>query len=1275
MNKMIRTLTIGAVSALTTMFAVADGGATDGFAFRNGDTIAFLGDSITQAGSYDDGYIRLFEKVILNLGIEQYTFFERGVGGNTSADMLARVDKDVVAYHPTWTTYSAGVNDICYTGKTQTLDQYKANVTATFDKLDACGTKVIVFTTTPISEQTGESPLDSYVTWLRTEANRRGYRIAEMNTAMKDELIARGATGSTPWKLTTDGIHLNADGNKIMAWELLKAFGIAADRKDEIYGIFESGGPVAKTYPKAGWRDGTKTLTFYYNTHSYTNDADVTKEYAIGADGSKTWGDVLSEVEHAAFDLSFVYFMPTDCTAWFWGASKLKDIDRLDYLNTVNCQSTGQMFGDCGSLTNLNLSFFNTAKVVTMYQMFRNMSSITELDLSSFDTSNVQNYWQMFLGDSNLETIYVSDMFVTNKVTDSSDMFTSCTSLVGGKGTAYDSSQKDGKMAHIDAVGNPGYFSRKGDKPDKPDEPGEDDPGQDDPGPVEGAWQLTSGNVLKKGEWEFLTTLRSSQTSGVEGAYDLWVGDCIKAPSAPSVLDFTGGIDNQTGDGKKYEITDLNTVFNFETESPMVQSLMLPETLQNIGESAFRNCVNLESVTPFLPASCKTLKSMAFQGCSKLASPLVFCGTALGTGPESGSWNIFYGCELIPSADLSGSTVTALYRGCFDECKALKEIRLPPTLEKFGINDTPEQMFNRSAVTGCSGLKIYVNGTTLPQFHTNDTAIAKIVLGEGVTTLPEGAFTGLTKLRGVYFCGDRPEEITQQTGPKLFTGLDDHAVHCFVPAKYADNWSSVVAGGAFGDEPKDWISGSTQYIRLWNYGHDGFYMLIGGGAAGSIGVNDDDDLGEPGFLCTLVCKRENGQYALGENAEFLLTCTQDGQADAGRKVRVQWYNGKERVSSETITIAAKVTTISKPVTKACAYKLTAMPLEADGKDALKWEPTSGVICDQGNIGLPSDYMPSDFDSWWDSEVDAQNKIPMDGVVRTERKVDQTGWEQWRKDNWAMCYNYDVRIPAAGTNWVAGGLTIPKDNTRKYPVYLKFYGVGWDGVCECDQNPDRIIFCVNCHGLPSADATWETDYPAMRTWIENYAKSGPESWQGNYQMIGTSQGRDNVYYRYVFLRAARAVEYVKMLPEWDGKTIIVGGCSQGAAQSVAAAALSSGVTHLALGVPALTDFSADAHHRGHASADRGRVRILRRRQPGAPHQEREGPYRVRTRRPARPAVWTCLALQRVRRFERQICREPLGLGSRFGLRLGSDERVHPRRLQVTLRYGARPRAPR
>ena len=723
MNKMIQTLTISAVSALTTMFAVADGDVADGFAFKNGDTIAFLGDSITQAGSYDDGYIRLFEKVILNLGIEQYTFFERGVGGNTSADMLARVDKDVVAYHPTWTTYSAGVNDICYSGKTQTLDQYKANVTATFDKLDACGTKVIVFTTTPISEQTGESALDPYVTWLREEANRRGYRIAEMNTAMKDELIARGATGSTPWKLTIDGIHLNADGNKIMAWELLKAFGIDALHKDEIYGIFASGDPVATPYPKAVWRDGTKTLTFYYNTHSYANDADVTAEYAIGADGSKTWNDVLPDVEHAAFDLSFVYFMPTDCTAWFWKASKLKDIDRLDYLNTVNCQSTGQMFGDCGSLTNLNLSFFNTAKVVTMYQMFRNLSSITELDLSTFDTSNVQSFWQMFGGDSSLKRIIVSDKFVTTKVTDGTEMFSGCTSLVGGNGTTFDPAKVTSAMAHVDVAGNPGYLTLVGTTPVDPQEDDPVVPGQLD------YWKYDDGEKsMTDGEWTFKAQMRYDMIDG--SIYPIWVEGCTGYPATPTTLDFSKDVVYEADRSLKFAITKIQPGFNGSTAGQSVKILKLPTHGYpfNIGDGStviegFKNCHNLESVVPFLPDSCIAIGAGTFSGCEKLASPLIWRGGSAMLKPSDPTWESSYASlwglfegTAIPSVDLSESDIVAVMKNAFGNCKSLKSVKLPQALtlldgQPFANCEALELVeFNSvtkslSGFEGCSALK------------------------------------------------------------------------------------------------------------------------------------------------------------------------------------------------------------------------------------------------------------------------------------------------------------------------------------------------------------------------------------------------------------------------------------------------------------------------------------------------------------------------------------------------------------------------------------------
>jgi len=66
----------------------------------------------------------------------------------------------------------------------------------------------------------------------------------------------------------------------------------------------------------------------------------------------------------------------------------------------------------------------------------------------------------MFYGCSNLKTIYAGSGWTTNAVTYSPYMFNGCTSLVGGKGTTYNSSYVDAGYAHIDGgPSNPGYFT------------------------------------------------------------------------------------------------------------------------------------------------------------------------------------------------------------------------------------------------------------------------------------------------------------------------------------------------------------------------------------------------------------------------------------------------------------------------------------------------------------------------------------------------------------------------------------------------------------------------------------------------------------------------------------------------------------------------------------------------------------------------------------------------------------------------------------------------
>ena len=132
----------------------------------------------------------------------------------------------------------------------------------------------------------------------------------------------------------------------------------------------------------------------------------------------------------------------------------------LSNFNTSNVTDMSRMF-DSSAATTLNLSSFNTSNVTSMRSMFSG-SAATTLDLSSFDTSNVTNMSYMFYNITNLKTIYASDIFNTNAVTSSTNMFTDSSNLVGGSGTTYNSSFVDKTYARIDGgTSSPGYFTLK----------------------------------------------------------------------------------------------------------------------------------------------------------------------------------------------------------------------------------------------------------------------------------------------------------------------------------------------------------------------------------------------------------------------------------------------------------------------------------------------------------------------------------------------------------------------------------------------------------------------------------------------------------------------------------------------------------------------------------------------------------------------------------------------------------------------------------------------
>ncbi|MGZ0655054.1 SGNH/GDSL hydrolase family protein [Coraliomargarita sp. W4R72] len=200
---------------------------TEAIRIENGDRIAFLGDSITAAGwGNDGGYVKLVIDGLAKVGVAT-TPIPAGVSGHKSNDMLARLERDVLSKDVDWMTLSCGVNDVWHGDRGVNLEDYQKNITAIVDQATAKGIHVVIMTSTPIGE--GSNPnndkLVAYNDFLRAFAKKRGITLVDLSAIFYEILTPLNPTGSSRI-LTVDGVHMNPNGNVLMAQSILKAFGL-----------------------------------------------------------------------------------------------------------------------------------------------------------------------------------------------------------------------------------------------------------------------------------------------------------------------------------------------------------------------------------------------------------------------------------------------------------------------------------------------------------------------------------------------------------------------------------------------------------------------------------------------------------------------------------------------------------------------------------------------------------------------------------------------------------------------------------------------------------------------------------------------------------------------------------------------------------------------------------------------------------------------------------------------------------------------------------------
>ena len=221
------------MKCMTMLAAVAfSASAFGGLVVKDGDTLAFLGDSITAGGqSSPDGYVNL---VLRSLALEGVYVkpVKAGVSGHKSNNMLARLDRDVLSKKPNVMTLSCGVNDVWHQDRNAgvPLEDYKRNISAIFDKCAASNCQVVVLTATMFEKPGMEKfrhnvSLAPYNEWLRAEARRRGYPLADLNADMW-----RAHADDPSVKLTRDGVHMLPAGDRLMARGVLRALGLSDSR-------------------------------------------------------------------------------------------------------------------------------------------------------------------------------------------------------------------------------------------------------------------------------------------------------------------------------------------------------------------------------------------------------------------------------------------------------------------------------------------------------------------------------------------------------------------------------------------------------------------------------------------------------------------------------------------------------------------------------------------------------------------------------------------------------------------------------------------------------------------------------------------------------------------------------------------------------------------------------------------------------------------------------------------------------------------------------------
>lgn len=210
--------------------------------FQNMDRIVFAGDSVTDMGSTNpvgeglfdslgQGYVRMVDNMLAACYPHiKVRVTNSGISGNTSRDLLARFDRDVVALNPDWVSICIGINDVWRQFDTPAIpdgqvmpEEYEQNMEAMIGKVKGKVKGIFIlspYIMEPNSADMMRARMNEYVEICRRLAQKHGCVFVDFQKMYEDYCSVRHSSF-----IAWDRIHPNEVGATLMAREFLNRCG------------------------------------------------------------------------------------------------------------------------------------------------------------------------------------------------------------------------------------------------------------------------------------------------------------------------------------------------------------------------------------------------------------------------------------------------------------------------------------------------------------------------------------------------------------------------------------------------------------------------------------------------------------------------------------------------------------------------------------------------------------------------------------------------------------------------------------------------------------------------------------------------------------------------------------------------------------------------------------------------------------------------------------------------------------------------------------------